>query len=68
MSARGTQLGPPPEKGIAKGEFFHLDENPFRDLDETKQPTITEAEEELETNVFHPLSSTNFYRMCNLKL
>ena len=60
MSTRRTQLEPPPKKGIANGEFFHREENPFRDLDETKQLTITETEEELETNVFRPMLSTNF--------
>jgi hypothetical protein len=60
MSARGTQFEPPPAKGIAKGEFFYREENPFHDVDDAKQPTIVEAEEELETNVFHLLSSANF--------
>lgn len=60
MSARRSQFEPPPGKGIAEGEFFHREENAFRDLDDMKQPTMTEAEEELETNVFHQFSSTNF--------
>jgi hypothetical protein len=50
MSSSGVQLGPLP-KGTAKGEFFYREDNPFRDLDERQQPAITEAEEELETNV-----------------
>ena len=60
MSAPGTQLSAPPDKGIANGEFFHREDNPFRDLDNVKQPTITEAEEEMETNVLHRLLPTNF--------
>ena len=60
MSAPGTQLSAPPDKGIANGEFFHREDNPFRDLDDVKQPTITEAEEEMETNVFNRLLLTNF--------
>lgn len=59
MSAQNIQLETPPEKGISKEEFFRRGENPFRDIDHTKQPTIIEAEEELETNVCHPLSRTN---------
>jgi hypothetical protein len=41
-----------PEKGSEKGDFFHREENPFRDIDEAKRPSITEAPEELETNVY----------------
>ena len=59
MSSTGTQLSSPPEKGTAKGEFFHREENPFREVDEDKRPTILEAEEELETNVLDRLPQTD---------
>jgi hypothetical protein len=40
-----------PAKGTANGQFFHRKETASRDLDQTKQPAVHEAEEELETNV-----------------
>jgi len=39
------------EAAPEKGDFFHREENPFCDIDEAKQPSISEAPEELETNV-----------------
>lgn len=35
----------------AKDEFFYRQQNPFHDLDSSKQAEIIEAEEELEINV-----------------
>jgi hypothetical protein len=43
-----------PQKGTEKGDFFYHQENPFRALDEARQPNVFEAEEELETNVLFP--------------
>jgi len=40
-----------PEKGTEVGQFFHKEENPFRELDDTKLPPSNEGEEELETDV-----------------
>jgi len=56
MSTQGTQLDPPPDKGTAKGDFFHKDENPFQSLDAAHPPTVEEAEDEFETNVNPPPS------------
>src|SRR5271155_1211430 len=53
MSTQAT-LAPPPEKGTAKGAFFHKNENPFHSLDAAHPPTVEEAEDELETNVTFP--------------
>lgn len=67
VSTSGGQLAPPP-KGTAEGEFFYREENLFHDLDLKKEPTVTEAEEELETNV-HVIQATQANRrMCNSKL
>ena len=51
MLSQGTRLETSPEYGTSEGEFFHREENRFRDLDDEHLPTIIEAEEELETNV-----------------
>jgi hypothetical protein len=69
MSTQATQLAPPPEKGTAKGDFFHKDENPFQSLDAAHPPTVEQGEDELETNVTFPLT---FWaelndRTCNSK-
>ena len=51
MSSKWTQLDAPPKKGTTKGDFYYREEHPFLKLDEEKQPTIIETEDELETNV-----------------
>jgi hypothetical protein len=55
-----------PGKGTKDGEFYHRSENPFRDVDQAKQPPTYEAEEELETNVCLARSGADD-RMCSLK-
>jgi len=66
------QLGPTPENGTAKGEFFHRNENPFQSLDAAHPPTIEEADDELETAVHPPSPPGTEQRLktrtCNSKL
>lgn len=40
-----------PENGTEEGQFFYKEENPFRELDESKAPQTSEGEDELETSV-----------------
>jgi hypothetical protein len=40
-----------PAAGNAEGEFYHLQTNPFHNLDVSKQADIAEGQEELETSV-----------------
>ena len=51
MSIQAEGLGPPPEKGTARGAFFPREENPFQPLDAAHPHTVEEAEDELETSV-----------------
>jgi hypothetical protein len=46
-----------PAKGTEEGQFFHRGENKSRALNQTYQPAVHEAEEELETNVCSPKCS-----------